>query len=133
MIFSESPFGLELLFKAVQSGEPIHVQAVLDKYPQALNQKNALGDTPFMLAAALGLESVVDFLIEKKARTGMSNLGGDTAAHLAARNGFFEICQKIMDSNSLVRHQPNANNETPFGLMQSNNSTLKSSILLFKR
>lgn len=64
-------------------------------------------------AAREGQLSVVDLLISRGARVNATNLGDDTALHLAAAHGHFEVVQYLLTNYRLAVDAANEHGNTP--------------------
>ena len=95
----ESTLGIEnttsALFEAIVS---LDFQAVTTE--QNLNQVNAFGDTPLMVAAASGSPGICAFLLSRGADSNQSNRFGETALHYACRYGYLDIADLLKDAGA---------------------------------
>ena len=69
---------------------------LLTKAPELLEAANDDGNTPIMTAFAAG-DKALEELVKLKADLQKVNHSGQTALHIAVRNGFLETIQKVVD------------------------------------
>jgi hypothetical protein len=68
--------------------------------------------TPLHLAAYYGHRNIIGELIARRCKVDAVNLGKKTALHVAARQGFAEICQMLINAGANV-HAEDADGFTP--------------------
>jgi len=81
------------MFKAAVEGNTATVTKLAKAHPELVNERDADGMTPLLLAAARGKAEVVDALLEAKADPNQPNRLGQTPLHIAALGGS-EACVK---------------------------------------
>lgn len=74
------------ILSAIQN---LDIQQVLSE--TNLNQTNAFGDTPLMVAAASGSPGICAYLLSRGADPNATNQFGESALHFACQNGFFDL------------------------------------------
>nr|WP_299454833.1 ankyrin repeat domain-containing protein [uncultured Microscilla sp.] len=85
-----------LFIEAVRSGNLSTVKQHLSKYPEAVNQKNAQGFTPLILAAYYDQLPVVAYLIEQGADISAVDASGNTALMGACFKGYEQLVSQLI-------------------------------------
>lgn len=125
---------------AAESGNLTLVQRALALDSKALQQKNAYGETPLLVAAARGHLAVVKFLYEQGAnpciatdlnslvvkRLGLAHASGHkyTSLHWAIRYNQTEVMRYLIDKAPDLLEIPNNSGETPLMLAYNERSEL---------
>jgi uncharacterized protein len=94
----------ERLFTAVKNGELIKAQQLLT-WGARVNARNALGETPLIVAAGLGHLELARVLIDKGADVNAITKEFHTALHYASANGHTELVEKLLDSGAAINVQ----------------------------
>lgn len=88
------------LFTAVSVAQEGAATALLAASPDTVNLRDRTGSTPLLVAAATGASSCVGVLLSYGADANAKNPLGQTAAALAAQNGFSEVSSMIRNAAS---------------------------------
>lgn len=81
----------------------------------SLNCKGRNGNTPLLLAAQLGHEDIVSYLVKNKADHQLKNNEGNCPLHMAACGGHASMVQTLLDIGCFVDKR-NKNSQTPLHL-----------------
>ncbi|KAI0228464.1 hypothetical protein LSAT2_021078, partial [Lamellibrachia satsuma] len=81
-------------------GKPslICVDCCHEKIRLLLNEQDAVGNTPLHYASVEGQPSVIRSLLSLGARLNVKNNSRQSPLHLAAKNGHYKTCQRLLDS-----------------------------------
>ena len=90
---------------ALEAGSDVNARVRQGPTPMLLS-------TPLHLAAYRGHRDVISELIASKCKVDAVNMGKKTALHVAARQGFPQICQMLLDAGANV-HAEDADGYTP--------------------
>ena len=77
-----------------------------------IDEQDVDGNTPLMIASALGKADFVQFLLSKGANPNQKNYVGITALHRAAQSGHNDIIDKLIDFGGQV-NMPDMDGVTP--------------------
>lgn len=91
------PAWAQNIFKAAQFNDITGLKFLLN-YGINVDDKDALGNTPLIIAIKNGQKRAADFLLEKDANVDAQNKAGNTALIIACTNGDME------DVNLLIEH-----------------------------
>ncbi|CBZ54063.1 hypothetical protein NCLIV_044970 [Neospora caninum Liverpool] len=97
-----------LLFQAIRDNSREQIVLLLEQAHANVNQTNANGTTPLILAAQLDKPSLVEVLLAKGADPTAQErleLGGNTALHYAAKNGNREVTVLLLSHGAQANVQ----------------------------
>lgn len=77
-----------------------------------IDEQDVEGNTPLMIASALGKANFVQFLLSKGANPNQKNYIGVTSLHRAAQGGYNDIVEKLIDYGAQV-NMPDMDGITP--------------------
>ena len=105
-VLSSATLRAGAIHEAVLLGESARVEALLQKNPSSVNEKDAGRDeaTPLHLAAERGHKPIVELLLRKGAVVDARRAGGSTPLLLASYHGKIEIVKLLLER----RADPNA-------------------------
>jgi ankyrin repeat protein len=86
------------IYSAASRGELEEITRLVEEDGRQLNAQNENGDTPIMVAAERGKDSVVTRLIALRADMGAKNRREQTAAHLACGNNRASTLALLIDT-----------------------------------
>uniref|UniRef100_A0A8C5RWV4 Ankyrin repeat and death domain containing 1B n=1 Tax=Laticauda laticaudata TaxID=8630 RepID=A0A8C5RWV4_LATLA len=106
--------GMNVLhFAAQNNGVRIVNYFIRDLHLMELNKPDEKGRKPFLLAAEMGHEEMIDELITLNLFTSEKDKEGNTALHLAAKNGHRDVLEILLQQWEDI-NELNQNCETPF-------------------
>lgn len=87
-----------------KKGDIVWAKRILDKNPQAINARDAHGNTPlFRLVEGCDISfAFVKFLVDRGADVNAQNKWGQTALMMAANNGLLNIVNFLIDNGAKV-------------------------------
>lgn len=78
------------------------MKAILEHSDIDINDGDASGDTPLIMACRYAKEEVIDFLLKRPdIKVNKTNKGGSTALHCASRNGHVKIVRKLIKTKNV--------------------------------
>ncbi|XP_056013002.1 integrin-linked protein kinase-like isoform X4 [Ostrea edulis] len=101
------------IFSQVREGNAFQVRMWLDNTENDLNQGDDHRFSLLHWASREGRTNIVDMLIQRGARINATNMGDDTALHLAASHGHREIVVMDLVNNGALVGMANKFDETP--------------------
>ncbi|XP_011695992.1 PREDICTED: ankyrin-3-like [Wasmannia auropunctata] len=69
---------------------------------KALNQQNAVGWTPLLIAAHRGHTEMVTTILANHGRVDVFDLDGRSAFHLAAEHGYLQVCDALLANKAFI-------------------------------
>jgi ankyrin repeat protein len=109
---------------AVMYGSVTDVEAMLASDPSAINQRNAAGDTPLIVACRSGNLSVIELLVEKVVDCSTTNNLAESALHWiwtfdcsSIPNLVSRMTQLGADPNSIAEEHPLSSAQWPYPLV----------------
>ncbi|KAJ5239807.1 hypothetical protein N7468_004426 [Penicillium chermesinum] len=105
--------GTTCFVKALKARDRSLMKRFLKADASLINAAGAKGTTPLHYAASRGMDSEVDFLIQKEANINAVNDFGETAAHQALKMNKFETAKKLVVAG-IDLDIPNRSHETVF-------------------
>ena len=106
---------IEDLYGAITYVDYPHAIDILEENPNFLNQKDANGDTPLMLAIKSAKRhntsaELIDLLLYKRADVNISNDNGITPLHLASMYNVSRLVQKLINKRAIIDAKDIKNN-----------------------
>lgn len=99
---------MEAIFNACRTGDRATVEQLYSADPGVIEAEDARGYTPLILAVYNNQPAVVDFLLEKGARTEAQDAAGNTALMGACFKGYRALAEKLIAAGADV-NQRNGN------------------------
>ncbi|VDO81216.1 unnamed protein product [Schistosoma mattheei] len=92
---------METIIAHVREGNLHEVKLWLDDIENDVNQGDEHRFSLLHWAAREGQRNIVDLLVIRGARINATNMGDDTALHLAAAHGHFDVVHYLLNSHRL--------------------------------
>ncbi|MFZ2619675.1 MAG: ankyrin repeat domain-containing protein [Alphaproteobacteria bacterium] len=115
------PFTAEGFLNAARAGDVKALEAFLVA-GMLINSTNIFGSTALMAGVQANQLTAVQFLVEKKANTTLTDKQGDTPLHLAARGNFGGMVSYLVNAGTNVQ-AVNLEGWTPLFMAALNNNT----------
>ena len=92
----------ENIYQAVENGDILKVEEIIQNNPEIINIKNDeySNYTPLMVAAECGNKKIVELLLEYGADINAVDNNGYTPLRLAAASGYKKICQLLIEKGA---------------------------------
>lgn len=103
---------MEDIFNWCREGETLQVRIWLDDTKNDANQGDDHGFSPLHWACFSGKTTIVDMLLNRGARINATNMGDDTALHLAASHNHLD-CVRLLLKNKADVNALNEHGNTP--------------------
>lgn len=103
------------LHTAADSGDFVWVRSLLSERSDGIDQGDAKGQTPLMIAAAKGLALICLFLIGKGANPSMESVEG-TALLAASQNGYLDVVKVLLSGGAYMESTTSTLNSTALHL-----------------
>ncbi|GEM_PF-3484672 len=103
---------LKDLTNAIRKGNADRTEAVLDAYPNLLDKKDKLGNTPLFNAVFANQYLVVEAIMKRKPNINISNQLGDAPIHAAAKEGNVKTLELLLKAGASV-WSANSKGESP--------------------
>ncbi|VUZ51784.1 unnamed protein product [Hymenolepis diminuta] len=104
---------MEAIIGHVREGNLAETRLWLDMSENDVNQGDEHRFSLLHWAAREGRRALVELLISRGARVNATNLGDDTALHLAAAHGHYEVVYFLLNNFRLAVDAPNEHGNTP--------------------
>lgn len=99
------------IFDAARRNDRKRVEQIYEAEPGAIHLQDMKGFTPLILAVYNESNDVVDFLLEKGAKTSGQDAAGNTALMGVCFKGYKELARKLIDAGAEVNER-NSNGAT---------------------
>lgn len=99
------------IFDACRRNDREKVERIYETNPEAIHSADMKGFTPLILAVYNNSVAVVDFLLQKGAKTEGQDAAGNTALMGVCFKGYKELAQKLVDAGADVNER-NSNGAT---------------------
>ncbi|MCW3109283.1 MAG: ankyrin repeat protein [Segetibacter sp.] len=99
------------IFDACRKNDKEQVEQIYETNPEAIHATDMKGFTPLILAVYNNSVDVVDFLLQKGAKTDGQDAAGNTALMGVCFKGYKELAQKLVDAGADVNER-NSNGAT---------------------
>ncbi|MBR5598469.1 MAG: ankyrin repeat domain-containing protein [Alphaproteobacteria bacterium] len=109
---SQNALASDDLYKIITTEDKTAFLDLLSTSGFELDEQDVEGNTPLMIASALGKTKFVEFLVNLGAKTNKKNYVGITALHRAAQNGHNDIIDILIDHGAQV-NMPDMDGITP--------------------
>jgi len=97
------------------------IKEVVEKRGGNVNYQSYEWHTPLMKAASRGDESLVKYLLDKKANACFANRNGQTALHKAAKNGNLSTVKLLVKAHKLAVNKCDRGGNTPLHIAAEQN------------
>ena len=98
---------MEALLDAIEDKLPEKVEEIVNSGTININNCDADGYTPLILACTVGHHDIVEYLISKKADVDFTAPDGASALFCAVQEGHWEVVELLIDSDASVNLQSN--------------------------
>lgn len=99
------------IFDACRRNDKLLVEKIYDTFPDSIHAADMKGFTPLILAVYNNSVDVVDFLLQKGAKTSGQDAAGNTALMGVSFKGYTELAQKLVDAGADINER-NSNGAT---------------------
>jgi ankyrin repeat protein len=100
-----------LIFDACRRNDRELVEKIYEEIPNSIHAADLKGFTPLILAVYNNSVDVVDFLLQKGAKTSGQDAAGNTALMGVCFKGYTELAKKLVDAGADV-NEKNSNDAT---------------------
>lgn len=104
-LFAAADMAGQDIHTAARNGDLISVKALLEQDPAQIDSLNANGSTPLIVAASVGQDKVVDYLLNKGADIQAVNKMGMSALHYAVNGEHLEVVKRLIEKGADVNIQ----------------------------